>query len=175
MRIHELGHVNLYVKDLDASRHFYRDILGFREIVPKREVIKGVAYSGSDRTHHEMFLVQSQVDDPAPVPAEPRLGVSHFGFKIGTTHEELESAYRQVKAAGVPIVAGSNHGYMESLHLLDPDGNQVELYVDLDSSSWKSDPDAALPVEPVDRPIELDGDHLATQDMYVVPKDEARA
>ena len=32
MKIQELGHVVLYVRDLERSRHFYRDVLGFREL-----------------------------------------------------------------------------------------------------------------------------------------------
>src|SRR2546430_9066470 len=31
VKVTELGHVSLYVRDLDASRHFYRDILGLTE------------------------------------------------------------------------------------------------------------------------------------------------
>ncbi|WP_425574648.1 VOC family protein, partial [Streptomyces rhizosphaericus] len=29
MRIHELGHLVLYVRDLERSRRFYRDVLGW--------------------------------------------------------------------------------------------------------------------------------------------------
>ncbi|WP_198554457.1 VOC family protein [Nocardioides alpinus] len=32
MRIHEFGHPLLYVRDLDRSRRFYRDVLGWNEI-----------------------------------------------------------------------------------------------------------------------------------------------
>lgn len=32
MAVKELGHIVLYVSDLERSRRFYRDVLGWREI-----------------------------------------------------------------------------------------------------------------------------------------------
>ena len=32
MHVHELGHLVLYVKDLERSRRFYKDVLGWTEI-----------------------------------------------------------------------------------------------------------------------------------------------
>ena len=32
MKVHELGHVVFYVRDIERSRHFYKDILGWKEI-----------------------------------------------------------------------------------------------------------------------------------------------
>jgi catechol 2,3-dioxygenase-like lactoylglutathione lyase family enzyme len=32
MQVNELGHVVLYVRDLERSRQFYRDLLGWNEI-----------------------------------------------------------------------------------------------------------------------------------------------
>ncbi|HEX9270501.1 MAG TPA: VOC family protein, partial [Candidatus Limnocylindria bacterium] len=34
MHVKELGHVVLYVRDLERSRRFYRDVLGWGEITP---------------------------------------------------------------------------------------------------------------------------------------------
>ena len=34
MEIKELGHLVLYVRDLERSAAFYRDVLGWRQIVP---------------------------------------------------------------------------------------------------------------------------------------------
>ncbi|HEX8099361.1 MAG TPA: VOC family protein, partial [Actinomycetota bacterium] len=33
MQVKELGHIVLYVRDVERSRHFYRDVLGWNEIV----------------------------------------------------------------------------------------------------------------------------------------------
>ena len=38
----------------------------------------------------------------------------------------------------------------QSLYLKDPDGNEVELYVDADETIWKSDPAAVVsPIKPL--------------------------
>lgn len=38
------------------------------------------------------------------------------------------------------IVGASDHTVTHSLYLMDPDGNEVELYVDVESADWRSDP-----------------------------------
>ena len=51
----------LAVRDIEASAHFYRDILGWRPI-PMGEAMRGVpvaAFSApSQRTHHELLLIE---------------------------------------------------------------------------------------------------------------------
>ena len=47
MQIKELGHVVLYVKDVNRSIAFYRDILGFRMIASEPRI----ALFSSGRTH----------------------------------------------------------------------------------------------------------------------------
>jgi catechol 2,3-dioxygenase len=54
---------------------------------------------------------------------------------------------------GVTVVGQSDHGVSHSVYVLDPDGNEVELYVDVPSFDWKNDPSwLAHPV----RPLSLD-------------------
>ncbi len=59
---------------------------------------------------------------------------------------------KQVQAAGATIVGMSDHTVTHSLYILDPDGNEIELYVDVPGVDWKSDPQliAAAP-----RPLQL--------------------
>ena len=144
MHIVELGHVVLYVSDFARSADFYRDTLGFREIARN----EGMALFSSGRTHHELLLIAVGGTAPERHGAEP--GLYHIGFKVGNTTEELRAAYRELRAKGVRIVGAGDHTVTHSLYILDPDGNELELYVDI-SDAWKRDPKAVLaPVRPLD-------------------------
>ena len=148
MKIHELGHVVLYVHDLQRSRHFYRDVLGFREL---HAVDHAVAAFSSGRTHHELLLIQVGAD-ATPIPAGRRVGLYHIGFKVGTTDDELRDALATIQKAGVKVVGASDHTVTHSLYIEDPDGNEIELYIDVPGVDWKSDP--ALIGAPI-RPLVL--------------------
>lgn len=56
MRIHELCHRVLYVRDLEHSRRFYRDVLGWNEIRGEAPLLVPAAAFSSGRTHHELLL-----------------------------------------------------------------------------------------------------------------------
>ncbi len=146
MNAHYLGHVVFYVKDLARSLGFYRDLLGFKEV---GEAFNGAAAAlTSGRTHHELLLIQ--VGDVSGPPAGRRRGLYHIGIKIGDSLDELRQAKGELERANVPIDGMSDHTVSQSLYLRDPDGNEVELYVDADESVWKNNPEAVLsPIKPL--------------------------
>ncbi len=146
MEIRELGHIVLYVRDVEASRHFYRDVLGWREISAAPSAM--AAYS-SGRTHHELLLIQVGAD-ATPIPAGRRVGMYHFGLKIGTTDDELRDAVAKLREANVTMVGASDHGVTHSLYIEDPDGNEIELYIDVQPEIWRDDPSAFnAPIKPL--------------------------
>jgi catechol 2,3-dioxygenase len=146
MKIHELGHVVLYVTSLSKMADFYRDTLGFREIVREWPI---AAFS-SGRTHHELLLIEvGGVSSHSP---QPKPGLYHIGFKIADDDAELKQALEELKGKGVQIVGLSDHTVTHSLYILDPDGNELELYADV-SDAWKTNP--SLIAAPV-RPLKLD-------------------
>jgi catechol-2,3-dioxygenase len=144
MQIKELGHVVLYVSDLKTSADFYKETLGFHEIHRER----GVAAFSSGRTHHELLLIEvggEPVRENYPTP-----GLYHIGFKIGDSPEDAKAVYRELVEKGVTIVGTGDHGATHSIYILDPDGNELELYADV-SDEWKTNPKAVLtPVKPLD-------------------------
>jgi catechol 2,3-dioxygenase len=140
MKANYLGHVVFYVKNLEQSLAFYRDLLGFKEI---GRVFDGAAAAlTSGRTHHEILLIQVG-DAPGP-PSGRRRGLYHIGIKVGDSLDELRAAKQELERAGIPIDGMSDHTVSQSLYLRDPDGNEVELYVDADESVWKNNPAAVL-------------------------------
>jgi catechol 2,3-dioxygenase len=74
----------------------------------------------------------------------------HFGLKIGSTDDELRDAYTELQAAGVNIVGTADHAVTHSLYITDPDGNEIELYIDVQPELWREDPSAVVaPIRPL--------------------------
>lgn len=146
MKAQYLGHVVFYVQDLQRSLAFYRDLLGFREV---GRIFGGKAAAlTSGRTHHEFLLIEVGAA-PGPPPGRRR-GLYHIGIKIGDSLDELRAAIKDLEQAGVEITGMSDHTVSQSLYLADPDGNEVELYVDADPAIWQKDPAAVLsPIKPL--------------------------
>jgi catechol-2,3-dioxygenase len=137
MKIHELGHVVLYVTNIKKMAGFYRDTLGFHEIPSDQN---GMAIFSGGRTHHEMLLIE--VGGMARKHGvEP--GLYHIGFKVGNSTDELREVYSHLKKEGVKILGTTDHGVTHSIYILDPDGNELELYADV-SDEWKNDPNVIL-------------------------------
>ncbi|HEX2194214.1 MAG TPA: VOC family protein [Candidatus Limnocylindria bacterium] len=139
MEVKELGHLVLYVRDVERSRRFYRDVLGWREI--------GEAFGGraaafsSGRTHHELLLIEVG-PNATPIPAGRRVGMYHFGLKVGESDDELRAALTTLQEHDVPVLGATDHGVTHSLYIEDPDGNEIELYIDVQPALWKDDPSA---------------------------------
>ena len=152
MEVKDLGHIVLYVRNLERSACFYRDVLGFRQIDPGALGFPAAAFtSASGRTHHELLLIEVGEDAQAQ-PRGRRVGLYHFGLKVGDSDDELRAALAALEGAGVTVTGASDHTVSHSLYILDPDGNEVELYVDVPGVDWRSDP--ALVVSPV-KPLRL--------------------
>ena len=137
MKIHELGHVVLYVTNIEQSVSFYRDILGFNMIAGGH----GFSAFSSGRNHHEMLLIEVGGEVKEKRHLEP--GLYHIGFKIGDGPEAARAVYKELKEKNVPIVGTTDHGVTHSIYILDPDGNELELYADV-SDSWKTNPAAIM-------------------------------
>jgi catechol-2,3-dioxygenase len=153
VEIKELGHLVLYVRNVARSAAFYRDVLGWRQVFPdsSNPVPTRAAAFSSGRTHHELLLIEVG-EDATAVPGGRRLGMYHFGLKVGDRDDELRAALARIQSAGATIVGASDHTVTHSLYILDPDGNEIELYVDVPGVDWKSDP--TLITSPI-RPLRL--------------------
>ncbi|MBV8527237.1 MAG: VOC family protein [Candidatus Dormibacteraeota bacterium] len=138
MQVKELGHIVLYVSDVDRSARFYGDVLGWQRLEPPENTTFGripVALFSSGRTHHELLLIEVG-PDAEPVPRRRHLGLYHFGLKVGDTDDELREARARCLDQGVRIVGMSDHTVTHSLYIEDPDGNEIELYIDVPGVDW---------------------------------------
>lgn len=142
----ELGHLVLYVRELQTSLRFYRDTLGL-DVIATLFNGRAAMLSGG-RTHHELMLIEVG-DAPGPLQGR-RLGLYHLAWKVGDDLEALKDAYRRLRSEGIAISGMADHTISQSLYLRDPDGNEVEIYVDDPKVDWQRDRSwAAQPVKPL--------------------------
>jgi catechol 2,3-dioxygenase len=60
-----------------------------------------------------------------------------MAWQLGSV-EELQAAYRELKALGVPIESTVEHNVTRSIYFPDPDGNRVELYCDMVANGFEA-------------------------------------
>ena len=149
MAVKELGHLVLYVKDLERSAAFYGEVLGWDVAFPVTLGIPAAAFT-SGRTHHELLLIEVG-DGATAVPTGRHLGLYHFGLRVGDSDDDLRAMVARLQESGVTIVGASDHTVTHSLYVLDPDGNEVELYIDVPGVDWHTDPSLVMaPLKPLD-------------------------
>jgi catechol 2,3-dioxygenase len=147
MKIVELGHVNLWVSDLDRSARFYGDVLGFPEVARGELRGRPVAFYSLGLRHHDLALIQ--IGGDAGEAGATRPGLNHIGLKIGNSVNELRQMRDHLLGHGFNAVDYRDHVVCKSIHVRDPDGITIELYVDGDPTIWANNPHAMVSSEPL--------------------------
>src|SRR5688500_9229240 len=123
LTVRELGHVSLFVRDLDATRRFYRDLLGLRETGTAKD--GRIVFFSAGVHHHDISCELARAEGPAPQPKGVP-GLYHIAFDVGASEEELAAARRHVESHGLTPFGEYAAGFC----VRDPDGHEIELYVD---------------------------------------------
>ena len=137
-KVNSLGHMGVYVRDIERSVAFYRDILGLQ--VSDRSPRGGVFMTAQDRAveHHELLLAPGRNDDD-------KVNVlQQISFRCATL-KDVKDFYRVFVDNKVPINRCVSHGNTVSIYAQDPDGNSVEVY-------WPSGVDVP---QPFGKPMDL--------------------
>lgn len=131
MRIQELGHVVVKVRDAQRAEHFYSKVLGIPVAGRTLRPIPMVFFTlGRDHDFAVMELGKN-----GPSRDRNTAGLAHVAFKVGDSLEEFDATKRELEAAGVVILFDLQHAHSKGMHLHDPDGNEVELFVGLASAA----------------------------------------
>lgn len=144
MKAQKLGHVVLMVRDLERSERFYVDVLGL-EVVARMDS-PPTAFFSLGHNHHD-FAISGLGPDAVPSLSNSS-GLAHVAFKVGDSREDLRHAKAHLDDLGIRIVMTADHTVSESIYVEDPDGNWVEMYVDV-SDVWRSTPQAVATVKPL--------------------------
>jgi catechol-2,3-dioxygenase len=110
----------LEVSDLEAARHFYRDLLGFEETL-----------YGEGRDDRLWYLIGSSARlglwTPQVGLAGGRGGAHvHFAFQLD--REALDPLLGRLRSAGVEVEGPIQLGADRAIYVTDPDGNVVEFW-----------------------------------------------
>jgi catechol 2,3-dioxygenase len=123
MKIRALGHVSLFVRDLEATRRFYRDLLGLTETGTGKD--GRIVFFSAGARHHDLSCELARAVGPGPqLKGVP--GLYHVAFEVGETADDLAAARRDVEAHGLTPFGEYASGFC----VRDPDGHEVELYVE---------------------------------------------
>jgi catechol 2,3-dioxygenase len=126
-----LGHVNIFVRNVERSQKWYADVLGLHtyDFRPGR-----AAFMSADlEQSHEIALIQ--VGEDASGPQERQVGLNHMAWMMSSL-EDLKELYQRLKDKNAPIDRVSDHGISIGIYLHDPDGNGIEVSYELPRSQW---------------------------------------
>ncbi len=132
MPIQRTGHVAIRVRDLDAARRFYGDILGMKlgGEIPGQ----GLFYRFNNY-HHDIAIFKA--DDGAEPASKNHAGIAHIAL-LADNFETVRNMYRRLREHGVPIVRTIDHGATKSVYFTDPDGIEFEVYCEVPEFDWRS-------------------------------------
>lgn len=137
-RLHHTAYVS---KDLEATRHFYEDILGFplvatwceqEELFGKQRTYCHCFFGMTDGSALAFFSFAHPDDQAEFGPDLPPSPFRHIALNVDAEAQaELE---RRIAAAGIepPATYVLEHGYCRSVYVTDPDGMIVEFTRDAD-------------------------------------------
>ena len=120
-RVTGLGHVGIYVRDLERMVAFYRDLLGMQ--VTKQNWRAGVVFLSADpaAVDHEIALMRGRPD------ADDAKLIQQISLRVGSL-DDLRAFRRRLVAEGYRIEGVVNHASAIGCYFFDPEGNRTEVF-----------------------------------------------
>lgn len=137
-----VNHVAIKVTDLERSLKFYQEMIGF-DILERTEKTAKLTTDGKRN-----LLSLEQPDGVLPKQGRTT-GLYHFAILL-PKKEDLANIVAHFLENNIRF-GSSDHLVSEALYLYDPDGNQMEIYIDRDSSEWNwNGEEVVMAVDPLD-------------------------
>ena len=155
MPVTRLNHAVLYVRDLERTREFYEQVLGFEAIifVPGQAAFFRASGSTND---HDLGAFQIGSDAGPSAAGRATVGLYHLAWEVDTL-AELQRL-RDVLTERGALVGASDHVTTKSLYAQDPDGLEFEVCWILPASVLNEEVTARAKANPRPLPLDLDGE-----------------
>jgi catechol-2,3-dioxygenase len=140
-RVVGLGHIGIYVRDLERMTAFYRDFMGMQ--ITKQSPGRAVFFSSDpERVDHEIALMTGRPPDENHLIQQISLRVS--------TLDDLRDFKRRIEQADYRIDQIVTHLSAIGCYFFDPEGNRTEVFWLTGRPSWVM---VGVPID-IDRPDE---------------------
>jgi catechol 2,3-dioxygenase-like lactoylglutathione lyase family enzyme len=132
------SHIGLSTLDLDRTRAFYEDVLGFKAV--RCDILK-VKEGGQIRhvffdTGRGQLIAFMEASGVPGIPADYDAGINrglgvpgvfyHFAFEAGSEPALVEKR-RELLARGIEVTDVVDHDWAKSIYFKDPNGVQLEF------------------------------------------------
>jgi len=149
MQLKEIGHILLRVLDLERSKKFYSEVLGFHVLEEDPE--HGSTFMALPGHSHAIDLFQVKDAELAEKQTPGARGLGHLAFRV-EDEEALKDAYATLREHGVAITRMIDHVSQKSVYFDDPDGNTLEIYFEVPDAleifaRGRQDRDVAISLE----------------------------
>jgi len=126
MPVRRLNHAVLFVRDVDASVAFYREVLGFAPIEGMAE-LRGAAFlrAPSSTNDHDLGLFEIGAQAGPSGAGRSTVGLYHLAWEVETLADLAEIAERLQERGA--LVGATDHATTKALYAKDPDGIELEV------------------------------------------------
>jgi catechol-2,3-dioxygenase len=126
MPVRRLNHAVLFVRDVERSVAFYRDVLGFSPIEGMAE-LKGAAFlrAPSSTNDHDLGLFEVGSQAGPSGAGRSTVGLYHLAWEVETLADLAEVAQRLSERGA--LAGATDHGTTKALYGKDPDGLEFEI------------------------------------------------
>jgi catechol 2,3-dioxygenase-like lactoylglutathione lyase family enzyme len=133
IRITQLDHIVLNVREIDRSLKFYTEVLGlcaerFEEFKSGKVGFPSVRVNES--TIIDLFPIKSEEDGRRLRTEKNTSNLNHFCLVVGNEDFSAIVNYltqRQISIREGPVSRWGARGQATSVYFLDPDGNEIEI------------------------------------------------
>ena len=129
----KLGHVGIYVRDLEKSKKFYEDVVGLKvsDVLPGKAV-----FMRCGRDHHDTVLFQLAAAKSDRSQTD-RVELQQISYEVDRL-DDLHRKAAELKAGGITVAGPEQKGpgMDKTIEFSDPDGNRIQFYCDMDQVGW---------------------------------------
>ena len=126
MPVRRLNHAVLFVRDVEASVAFYREVLGFAPI-DGMDALRGAAFlrAPASTNDHDLGLFEIGAQAGPSGAGRSTVGLYHLAWEVETLADLAEVSERLQERGA--LVGATDHGTTKALYARDPDGIELEV------------------------------------------------